>query len=129
MKRLTMFSQMAVLAGAVLMISGCAVYPAQYGQGYGPPSRAPAHGYRYNHQGHDAVYDPALGVYVVVGLQNYYLYNDSYYRYDRGQWYSSRNIDRGWHNYSADKLPPGLAKKYGHRGDDRRNSRGNSRHD
>lgn len=132
MKGLHKFPIMAVILSAVLVVSGCVVYPANTDAGYGPASRAPAHGYRYNHQGHDVVYDSSLGVYVVVGMQDYYLYDNNYYKYDHDRWYYSRDIDRGWRDYNENRLPPGLAKKYARRNDDRRDhnyDRGDNDHD
>ena len=114
MKGLSRIFITAVIIGAVLMVSGCAVYTARYDEGYGPPPHAPAHGYRYKHQGHDVVYDSNLNVYVVVGLQDYYFYNNYYYKYDHDRWYYSKDLDRDWRDYKESKLPPGLAKKYGH---------------
>ena len=50
MKGLHKFPIMAVILSAVLVVSGCVVYPANTDAGYGPASRAPAHGYRAKHQ-------------------------------------------------------------------------------
>jgi len=60
------------------------------------------------------ILDGNLGVYIVVGLQDYYYYDNNYYRYDRDRWYYSNELDRNWRDYNESKLPPGLAKKYGH---------------
>jgi len=119
MQGLIKFSIMAVMISAVLVISGCVVYPAHSSAGYGPPPHAPAHGYRYNYQGHDVVYDSNLGVYIVVGLQDYYFYDNNYYRYSNNRWYYSRDLDRDWRDYDDKRLPPGLAKRYGHGKNDR----------
>lgn len=120
MKGLCKFSIMAVMISAVLVVSGCVVYPAHNGAGYGPPPHAPAHGYRHKYQGHDVIYDSNLGVYAVVGWQNYYFYDNNYYKRDNDRWYYSRDLDRDWREYKEDKLPPGLARQYGHRNDDNR---------
>src|SRR5262245_11687981 len=53
------------------------------GGAHGPPPWAPAHGHRRHHQRAyqhrdatvDMVFDSGLGVYVVVGLPNYYYWN------------------------------------------------------
>ncbi len=58
------------------------------GHGHGPPPWAPAHGYRRNHQRAyqhrdatvDLAFDSGLGVYVVVGLPNYYYWDGFYLR-------------------------------------------------
>ena len=102
-----------VMIGVVLLVTGCAVYPAHYhDEGYGPPPHAPANGYRYKYQGHDFVYDANLGVYIVLGYADYYFLDNFYYRHRNDGWYYSRKFDRDWQQYKQDKLPPGLAKKY-----------------
>jgi len=106
---------MAAMISIIFMVSGCTVYPVHHHDaGYGPPPHAPAHGYRYKYQDHDFVYDADLGVYIVIGLRDYYFYDDYYYRYDNNHWYYSRDLDRDWHDYNEGKLPPGLAKKHGY---------------
>ena len=106
----------SVLLGSALAMTGCAVYP-EYNYGYGPPPYAPAHGYRYNYYGRDLVYDSALGVYIVIGVTDYYFLDNYYYRYTPNGWFYSREFDRDWRPYQSDKLPPGLVRKYhGHEG-------------
>lgn len=108
-----------LIAGAALGVTGCAVYPAHHhDQGYGPPPHAPAHGYRAKYHDHDLVYDSGLGVYVVIGLPDYYYVDGYYYRHSHDGWYYSKELDRDWNGYDDRKLPPGLAKKYngGHPG-------------
>ena len=116
MNGLNKLLMMAIMLSAILVVSGCTVYPVHHDEGYGPPPHAPAHGYRYKHQGHDVVYDSKLGVYVVVGLQNYYFYDNYYYRHDDNHWYYSPYLDKDWRDYKEGKLPPGLAKKHGNKG-------------
>ena len=103
-----------ILVGAVMMISSCATYPDQRGAGYydGPPPYSPEHGYRYRHQGHDIVYDANLGVYIVLGQQDYYYYDNNYYRRDGDRWYYSRDLNRDWRDHRGDNLPAGLTYKY-----------------
>lgn len=104
-----------MLSGLLLSGTGCAVYPAHhhhYDNGYGPPPHAPAHGYRAKYQGHDLVYDSNLGVYVIIGLQDYYYGDGYYYRHTDDHWYYSKDLDNHWDNYDDRQLPPGLAKKY-----------------
>ncbi|OGT71260.1 MAG: hypothetical protein A2W76_05380 [Gammaproteobacteria bacterium RIFCSPLOWO2_12_47_11] len=116
MRKITFYLGGILIAGTVLAVSGCAVYPAHPHQGYGPPPHAPAHGYRAKYHDHDLVYDSHLGVYLVIGLQDHYYRDGYYYRYARDGWYHSRYIDRDWGRYDDRKLPPGLAKKYGGNG-------------
>lgn len=96
------------------LLTGCSGYPI-YGQdrGNGPPSHAPAHGYRYKYHGHDLVYDSGLNVYVVVGQPGVYFYDGIYYRYARDHWYYTFDLNKNWRVTRGDRgLPPGLAKKY-----------------
>ena len=46
------------------------------------------------------ILDGNLGVYIVVGLQDYYYYDNNYYRYDRDRWYYSNELDRNWRDYN-----------------------------
>jgi len=103
------------LFGGFMLLAGCSAYPI-YGQnrGYSPPPQAPAHGYRYKHQGHDLVYDSGLGAYVVVGMTGVYFYDGIYYRYARDHWYYTYDLNKKWRpGRDSRGLPPGLAKKYG----------------
>ena len=120
MKGLSKILVTTVLTGAILMASGCAVYPDEqggYGRNYGPPPRTANDGYQQSYGGHNVRYDSHLGVYLVVGMPDYYYQNNQYYRYDRNRnrWYHSRDLNKGWRNYDERKLPPGLAKKYSKR--------------
>lgn len=113
MNRITRHIAGILAAGAMFGLTGCAVYPAHHhGHGYGPPPHAPAHGYRARYHQHDLVYDSHLGVYIVVGLQDYFFHDGHYFHHKYDGWYYSRNIDRDWDRYDDRKLPPGLAKKY-----------------
>jgi hypothetical protein len=113
----------SVLIGSALAMSGCAVYPEHdHRSGYGPPPHAPANGYRYKYYDHDLMYDSGLGVYIVVGVPDFYFIDGLYYRHSHDGWYYSREYDRDWQPYKEDhdhKLPPGVAKKYRDRDDDR----------
>ncbi len=85
----------------------------------GPPPWAPAHGYRQKHQRAyqhrestvDLVFDSGLGVYVVVGLPNYYYWNGVYLRLDAGQWIQAPYIDARWEPCPDDRVPGGLRAK------------------
>lgn len=118
-----------LMISVLLLATGCAVYPAHRhdDHGYGPPPHAPAHGYRAKYDNHDLIYDSHLGVYVVLGLPDYYFYDGHYYRHDRDGWYSSKRTDRDWSRYKEKKLPPGLAKKYHDDGHDRDKDRDRDR--
>lgn len=81
----------------------------------GPPPHAPAHGYRHRHHHHpdvEIMFDSGLGVYVVVGMADYFFHRDHFYRVIDGVWHESLRIDHGWVAVKhRSKLPPGLAKK------------------
>ncbi len=105
---------LTAMVGAVVAVTGCVAYPAHRGGVYAPPPYAPADGYHQAYYGHDLRYDVNLGVYLVVDRPNHYYYHDNYYRYDAGRWYYSHDLNDRWRTYDERKLPPGLAKKYGH---------------
>jgi hypothetical protein len=89
------------------------------GSGHGPPPWAPAHGYRHKHQrayqSHsgtvDLVFDSGLGVYVVVGLPNYYYWDGWYLRLDAGRWVQAPHLDSRWSPCPVDRVPGGLRAK------------------
>ncbi len=105
-----------LIAMSTLIFSGCAVHHVHSdGPGYGPPPHAPAHGYRAKYHDHDLVFDSGLGVYVVTGWPEHYYLDGIYYRHSHDGWYHSKYLDRDWGHYDDDaRVPPGLAKKYGH---------------
>lgn len=98
------------------------------GNGQGPPPWAPAHGYRRKHQRAylhrestvDMVFDSGLGVYVVVGLPNYYFWDGFYLRLDSGRWVQATYLDSKWEPCRAESVPGGLrakadqSRKWGH---------------
>ncbi|TMA34498.1 MAG: hypothetical protein E6J87_06765 [Deltaproteobacteria bacterium] len=105
------------------------------GDDQGPPPWAPAHGYRRKHQRAyqsreqtvDLVFDSNVGVYVVVGIPNYYYWNGVYLRIDSGSWWQAPYLDARWAPCVSAELPAGLRykqiKKYqgppkGHRQDE-----------
>jgi len=91
---------------------------AREGNGHGPPPWAPAHGYRkhqraYQHRANtvDLVFDSGLGVYVVVGIPNYYYWNGTYIRLNAGSWYRAPYLDGRWALCPASELPGNLHSK------------------
>ena len=90
------------------------------GSGHGPPPHAPAHGYRRKHEqayhSHtgsvELVFDNGLGVYVVVGMSDYYFWNGSYLRIRDGQWWVSTYLDGDWRPHDTGSLPNGLQARY-----------------
>ena len=115
MKHAKSVSLLAAVAASALTVSACVTHSPHYrSYGYG-------HSHGYAHYNRDLRYDNHLGVYVVVGRPHYYYHNDHYYRYNGGRWYSSRQMSGNWRDYDYRKLPPGLAKKYGH--DNRKDKR------
>jgi hypothetical protein len=126
-----LFVQIFII-GAMLSLTGCLVVPVQsdagyraYDEGYESLSYAPANGHRYNHQGHEVVYDSNLGVYQVSGYPDYYLYDDNYYRRERDHWSYSRDLDRGWRDYTDNRLPPALSSRYSSRKNNRNSNQSN----
>jgi hypothetical protein len=77
-----------------------------YSPGHGPPAHAPAWGRRRK-----MTWDPALGVYAVVGMPGIYYSDPYYYRWLDGSWHHSKDLER-WNVAPRRGLPPGLAKKY-----------------
>ena len=83
------------------------------------PPWAPAHGYRHKHQHAyqhrestvDLVFDSGLGVYVVVGLPNYYYWDGGYLRIDSGRWYRAPYLDARWAPCPVESLPGNLRSK------------------
>jgi hypothetical protein len=131
MKSLSKFLGMTALTGALLMAAGCVAYPNDYARNdrnYGPPPHTARHGYRQPYNGHEVRYDARLGVYLVVGMPNYFYLDNQYYRYDRNRWYYSQDVNTGWRDYDERKLPSGLAKKYT-RKDQRQNRNKQNRKD
>ena len=112
----------ALLVSVGLAISACTtmirynqtVNPAVGEKHAGPPSHAPAHGYRHRHSdGVQLVYESSLGVYVVAGYTEHYFYKDKYYRWHKSSWQVSSNIGKGWAPASEKSIPPGLRKTHG----------------
>ena len=89
------------------------------GERHGPPPWAPAHGYRRKHQRAyqyrqdtvDLVFDSGLGVYIVVGIPNYYYWNGVYIRLNSGQWSRAPYLDARWVPCPFDELPGNLRSK------------------
>lgn len=79
----------------------------------GPPSHAPAHGYRRKHEsGADLRFDQRLGVYIVVGHANVYFHDGWFLRIRSGAWQVSASPAGPWKPKNAESLPPGLRAKY-----------------
>jgi len=100
----------------------------------GPPPHAPAHGYRHKHGGHTLEYNYDLGVYIVIGMTDYYYSNGTYYKLTKHGWFSSHDIDKGWNEYKKDVLPGKLHHKYGHekghgKGKEGKGNRSKNKHD
>ena len=79
----------------------------------GPPSHAPAHGYRRKHQsGAELRFDPHLGVHIVVGHTDVYFHDGRFVRIRSGIWQVSAALDGPWKPGSAEWVPPGLRSKH-----------------
>ena len=79
----------------------------------GPPSHAPAHGYRHKHQtGVEIVFNSHLGVYIVAGKTDIYFHDGWFLRIRSGIWEVSASLDGQWKARSSDWVPPGLRSKH-----------------
>ncbi len=79
----------------------------------GPPSHAPAHGYRHKHQsGAELRFDSSLGVYIVVGHTDVYFHDGWLIRMHSGTWQVSATFGGPWKPKAAEWVPPGLRSKH-----------------
>jgi len=79
----------------------------------GPPSHAPAHGYRLKHKTGAAFrFDSHLGVYIVEGKTDIYFHDGWFVRIRSGIWQVSASLDGHWKTQSANWVPPGLRSKH-----------------
>jgi hypothetical protein len=115
--KLNRLSLLAVaLVCATLISASCSRVEVQetskQKKGHGPPSHAPAHGYRHkHHEGVELVYDAGRGVYVVVDLVDHYYFKGHFYRFRNGQWEVSFSLEGAWEGIRERSLPPGLQTK------------------
>lgn len=115
MTRRELLSRAGWLLGLVAWAPACLVArvkppPLAKSRGHGPPPHAPAHGYRRKQlrQGVDLVFDAGLGVYVVVGLEDTFFLDDSFYRRRDERWEFASALDGPWRAVGIADLPPGL---------------------
>jgi len=102
------------LASAAFLFSACASTGVVVGQpsGKGPPPHAPAHGYRRkNRQGLEMTFDSNLGVYIMMNYSMHYYWDGRYYRKNKNQWESSKDINKKWKGIKKEQLPKGLQNK------------------
>jgi hypothetical protein len=79
----------------------------------GPPSHAPAHGYRHKHQsGAELRFDSNLDVYIVVGQTDVYFHDGWFIRIRSGAWQVSAALNGPWEPKAAEWIPPGLRSKH-----------------
>ena len=106
-----------LVAVAALLLSGCVVVhhedkrPAPVVvQKPGPPPHAPAHGYRKKHKqdGVELVFDSRIGVYVVVGRDDCWWKDDSYYRWRDGVWFTAVHVSGPWRVIEVNVVPDPL---------------------
>ncbi len=117
MKILKTLSIVLFMLTSAMILSSCAVTEVhEHGHKHKkPPPHAPAHGYRHKHKKHELEYNSDLGIYVVIGLPNYYFIDGIYYKHTDHGWYSSHDAEKDWKKYTKDVLPGKLDKKYGHK--------------
>lgn len=106
-----------IAAMAILLLSSCHTVTARWepvpgpGRGYGPPPHAQANGYRNKVvYGYELVYDSGCGLYVVVGMTDWYYHEGYFYRLRGNVWEISLRGDE-WGPANHDSLPPGLRLK------------------
>lgn len=81
-------------------------------QGHGPPPHAPAHGYRAKTlDGTELDFRSDLGVYVVVGVSDYFFHDGVFYHRDGNGWIAGQHVDGPWTRVTESQLPPGLRSK------------------
>ncbi|MBP7049839.1 MAG: hypothetical protein KBE65_02385 [Phycisphaerae bacterium] len=81
------------------------------GIGHGPPAHANAYGCRNKWVcGYELVFDDACGLYIVVGMTDWYYCNGYFYRWYGDVWQISPRADV-WEPAGHDRLPPGLRMK------------------
>ena len=83
----------------------------------GPPSHAPAHGYRLKHarDGVELMYDADIDVYVVVGYEDCWYTAGQYFRLGDHRWEWSVNVEGPWKVVAHESdVPPGLRHPHGH---------------
>ncbi|MCF7825676.1 MAG: hypothetical protein K9N29_03415 [Candidatus Marinimicrobia bacterium] len=101
-------------AGLAILISGCispGIMVIRSGK-KGPPSHAPAHGYRKkNRHGMEMTFDSNLGIYIMMSYPSYYYWDGTYYRINNNQWESSKDVKKHWKKINKQKLPKGLKNK------------------
>ena len=79
----------------------------------GPPSHAPAHGYRHKHRtGAEFRFDSHLGVYIVEGQTEIYFHDGWFVRIRSGIWQVSATLDGQWKARSSEWVPSGLRSKH-----------------
>ena len=98
-----------IVTAAILLLSSCS--GPTVSRVDSPKPRPPGRAYGNKHlYGYDLVYDSACGLYIVVGLTDYY-YNDGFfYRLHGGVWEISVQADE-WRIITYEKLPPRLKVK------------------
>ena len=112
-----------LLGGAILALgsSGC-IQTLHHGRHHGgplathgrkdaPPPWAPAHGRRQRSDRVEMVFDPELGVHVVIGRDHLYFHAERYYRLEDGAWTASVRLDGPWDRIEVRRLPSGLRKQ------------------
>ncbi len=79
----------------------------------GPPSHAPAHGYRHKHpSGAEFRFDSQLGVYIVLGQAELYFHDGLFVRIHNGSWQVSASFDGPWKSKATEWVPSGLRSKH-----------------
>lgn len=76
---------------------------------YEHPPVAPRHGYRHHHHhGVDLVFDSDIGVYMVLGFDGLFYFDNLYLRFYDGYWHAADRHDGHWRRAEHRHVPRGL---------------------
>lgn len=100
----------SALLATALALPGCVAVSldGKSNRGHGPPTHAPAHGYRRHHQDAELAFDSKLGVYAVVGYPDHFYTDGRFLRFRADSWEVSASLSGPWTAYPSTSVPPGL---------------------
>ena len=82
------------------------LHQLQHHGNHNPVDHTPInHGDRRHHQGHELIYNSAIGVYLVINQTDIYFHNNRYFRHHRGAWQSAKHLNNTWQAARHKNLP------------------------